>query len=67
MEGTISMSAGELKLVPVKWIAQPGGYPWFSLNGRSEDGGRTFTGRVTDNPACTQFTLRRVTGTTTAR
>ena len=59
-EGILSVSGGDIVMKPSKWMAQPGGYPWFGLNGRSEDGGKTFSGRVTDSPACSLFTFKRV-------
>jgi len=34
---------------------------------RSDDGGKTFSGRVTDSSACTIFTLRRVGAATATR
>jgi hypothetical protein len=67
VEGAIGSADGEITLVPVKWISQPPGYPWLGLSGRSADGGRTYRGRVTDNNACTQFTLARISGTAAAR
>ena len=58
-EGTIDTSAGAITIAPVKWISQPPRVSWFGINGGSEDGGKTFNGRVTDNPTCTWFTLAR--------
>ena len=60
LEGSIDPAGGSLTLAPVQWVSQPAGYPWFGLSGRSEDGGQTFSGRVTDNVACGSFTFRRV-------
>ncbi len=60
-EGSLEPSAGELMLQPVKWLSHPNGYPWFGLSGRSQDGGKTFSGRVTENAGCSQFTLKRET------
>lgn len=65
LEGSVDLHGGALTLTPVKWVSQPPGYNWFGLSGRSDDGGRTFSGRVVDSSACTIFTLRRV-GTATA-
>lgn len=59
VEGRIDLAGGLLELHPVSWIAQPPGYQMVGLRGRSDDGGRTFAGRVTDAANCTLFTLRR--------
>ncbi len=67
VEGSIDMHGGALVLTPVKWVSQPRGYEWLGLSGHSDDGGRTFSGRVTDSGACTIFTLRRVGATTATR
>jgi hypothetical protein len=56
-----------LALQPTRWVQQPVGYGWFGLDGASDDGGRTFSGRVTDNPFCTTFTLKRSAGATAAK
>ena len=61
-QGTFDPAGGTLQMLPVKWAAQPAGYAWFGLTGRTADGGTTFTGRVTENPGCTQFTLKRAPG-----
>lgn len=60
VEGSIDPNGGLLSLAPVEWVIQPTGYNWLGLTGRSDDGGRTFSGRVSD-PAnrCTTFTLSR--------
>jgi hypothetical protein len=58
-EGTINTAAGAISISPVKWVSQPPNALWFGINGGSDDGGKTFIGRVTDNPACTRFTLAR--------
>ena len=60
VEGVIDPTGGMITLTPVKWVTQPTGYAWLGLSGRSGDGGRTFIGRVTDNQACSIFTLKRV-------
>jgi hypothetical protein len=60
VEGSIEPQGGGLSFTPVKWISRPPGYNWLGLNGRSEDGGRTFSGRIVNNNACTVFTLRRI-------
>lgn len=57
--GTIEPGSGRLSLVPVKWLSQPSGYGWFGLDGRSDDAGKSFEGRVTSSPGCTQFTMVR--------
>jgi hypothetical protein len=67
VEGSIDLLGGALVLTPVKWVSQPRGYEWLGLSGRSDDGGRTFSGRVTDSGACTIFTLRRVGAATATR
>ena len=56
-----------MALAPVQWVSQPAGYRWFGLTGRSDDGGRTFSGRVTDSSACNSFTFRRVGDASAAR
>jgi hypothetical protein len=61
VEGVIEPAAGQIKLVPVKWIMQPAGYSWLGLSGQSADGGKTYRGRVTGSNACTQFTMERGT------
>lgn len=67
VEGSIDLQGGTLVLAPVKWVTQPRGYDWLGLSGRSDDGGKTFSGRVTDSGACTIFTLRRVGAATATR
>lgn len=67
VEGSIDPRGGQMTLTPFKWVTQPAGYTWLGLTGRSDDGGRTFTGRVIDNNACTVFTLKRISETTAAR
>ena len=67
VEGSIDLRGGTMTLAPVQWVSQPAGYPWFGLTGRSEDGGRTFSGRVTDSSACNSFTFRRVGDASAAR
>jgi hypothetical protein len=67
VEGSIDLLGGALVLTPVKWVSQPRGYEWLGLSGRSDDGGRTFSGRVTDSGACTIFTLRRGGAATATR
>ena len=60
VEGRIDLAGGVLDLHPVSWVAQPAGYTMVGLLGHSDDGGRTFAGRVTDGANCTLFTLRRL-------
>jgi hypothetical protein len=60
VEGRIDLAGGALDLHPVSWVAQPAGYTMVGLLGRSDDGGRTFAGRVTAGASCTLFTLRRL-------
>jgi hypothetical protein len=67
VEGSIDLQGGALTLAPVAWISQPQGYNWLGLSGRSDDGGRTFSGHVTDSSTCTIFTLKRVGAATTTR
>jgi hypothetical protein len=58
-EGMIDTVGGAITVSPVKWVSQPPNVLWFGINGGSDDGGKTFIGRVTDNPTCTRFTLAR--------
>jgi hypothetical protein len=67
VEGSVDLHGGAMTLTPVTWVSQPPGYAWLGLSGRSEDGGKTFSGRVTDSSACTIFTLQRVTAATATR
>jgi hypothetical protein len=67
VEGSIDQHGGELSLSPVKWVTKPPGYNWLGLSGRSDDGGKTFSGRIVNNSACTIFTLRRIGDTTAAQ
>jgi hypothetical protein len=67
VEGSIDLHGGELSMLPVKWVTRPPGYNWLGLNGRSDDGGRTFSGRTVNNSACTIFTLRRIGDTAAAQ
>ena len=67
VEGSIDLQGGTMTLAPVKWISQPHGYDWVGLSGRSDDGGRTFSGHVTDSSTCTIFTLKRVGAATATR
>jgi hypothetical protein len=61
VEGSIGIHGGDISLAPVKWVSQPGSYNWLGLSGRSDDGGRTFAGRIIDSTnVCTIFTLKRV-------
>ncbi len=66
-EGSIDLRGGAMTLTPVEWVSQPAGYPWFGLSGRSDDGGLTFSGRVTGSSTCTSFTFRRVAEAGAAR
>ena len=58
IEGRFDLAGGTIDLRPA---TQSGtnATSVMGLQGRSEDGGRTFTGRVTANPRCTMFTLKR--------
>jgi hypothetical protein len=67
VEGSMDVRGGLMALAPVKWVSQPPGYNWLGLTGRSDDGGKTFSGRVTESPVCTIFTLKRVGGATATR
>jgi hypothetical protein len=60
VEGRIDLTGGTIDLRPMQDSAQMGGLGQVGLQGKSEDGGRTFSGRVTVNPQCTVFTLRRM-------
>lgn len=60
VEGSIDPDGGAMMLTPVQWVSQPAGYQWFGLSARSEDGGRTFSGRVIDSSTCSVFTFRQV-------
>ncbi len=63
VEGAINANGGALTLTPVQWVSRPAGYAWLGLNGRSGDGGRTFSGQVTGDAGCSAFTLQRVSET----
>jgi hypothetical protein len=67
VEGSIDLHGGMMSFAPVKWVSQPAGYNWLGLNGRSDDGGKTFSGRIINNSACTIFTLKRISDTTAAK
>jgi hypothetical protein len=67
VEGAIDLQGGAITVSPVRWVSQPAGYPWLGLSGSSDDGGKTFGGRTTDNSACTIFTLKRIDAATVAR
>jgi hypothetical protein len=60
VEGVIDLDGGRITLTPSKWVLQPPGYSWFGLSGDSDDGGKTFSGRLTDSNTCTRFTLARM-------
>jgi hypothetical protein len=60
VEGSIDLTGGTIDLRPKQESAQMDGLGQVGLQGKSEDGGRTFSGRVTVNPQCTVFTLRRM-------
>jgi hypothetical protein len=67
VEGSIDPAGGAMTLLPVQWVSQPAGYQWFGLNARSEDGGKTFSGRMIDSSACSVFTFERVHDATPPR
>jgi Clp protease len=67
VEGVVDLNGGTMTLTPVKWVLQPPGYSWFGLTGGSDDGGKTFGGRLTESSTCTRFTLARVRNSTAAR
>jgi hypothetical protein len=62
VQGTIDLSGGVLQVSPVQWVSQPAVGRWLGLAGRSDDGGRTFSGRVVDADGCSVFTLKRSGG-----
>ena len=59
VQGNIDLAGGVLQVSPVQWVSQPAGGRWLGLAGRSDDGGRTFSGRVVEADGCSVFTLRR--------
>ena len=59
VQGNIDLAGGVLLVSPVQWVSQPAGGRWLGLAGRSDDGGRTFSGRVVDAEGCSVFTLKR--------
>ena len=59
VEGRLDLGGGVLDMRPVPGSSQPPGAQMVGLLGRSNDGGRTFEGRVTASASCTLFTLRR--------
>ena len=67
VEGSVDLHGGAMTLTPVTWISQPAGYDWLGLSGHSEDGGKTFSGRVTDSRGCTIFTLKRTSDVSAGR
>jgi hypothetical protein len=67
VEGSIAVDGGAMSFSPVRWVSQPAGFNWLGLRGSSEDGGKTFGGRIVDNGACTVFTLKRVDDLTAAK
>jgi hypothetical protein len=60
LEGRLDLGGGVLDMHPVAGSSQPTGTAMVGLVGRSDDGGKTFAGRVTSDITCTLFTLRRV-------
>jgi len=67
VEGVIDAHGGALTLTPIQWVSRPAGYTWLGLSGRSEDGGRTFSGQVTGGAGCSAFTLQHVIETLMTR
>ena len=67
VEGSIDVNGGMMTLRPIEWVSQPPGYQWLGLSGRSDDGGKTFSGRVVDSSTCTRFTLARMKSPFAAR
>jgi hypothetical protein len=59
IEGRLDLAGGMIDLRPVAEAGRAGSFGQIGLQGRSDDGGRTFTGHVTANPHCTSFTLTR--------
>ena len=60
VEGVVELNGGLMTLVPVRWVSQPTGYQLLGLSGRSDDGGKTFSGHVVPNGTCSRFTLALV-------
>ncbi len=67
VEGLIDPTGRTIALTPTKWVLQPPGYSWFGLTGGSDDGGKTFSGRLLDSSTCTRFTMARVRNPTASR
>jgi len=65
--GTVDLAGGAMTLKPLSWVSQPSGARWFGVNGSSDDGGKTFLGRVTDSASCTRFTLARSVAVSNSR
>ena len=60
VEGRLDLAGGTIDLAPTMVAQRNDAIGPLGLQGRSDDGGRTFTGRVTANPRCTLFTLKRL-------
>jgi hypothetical protein len=60
MRGSVDPAAGVMRLAPVRWMVQPQGWRMVGLDGVSDDRGRTFHGKVTGDPHCTNFWISRV-------
>ena len=60
IEGRVDLAGGAIDLRPTTSGPRSELLGPLGLEGRSEDGGKTFTGRVTTNPRCTLFTLKRM-------
>jgi hypothetical protein len=67
LRGTVNWKDGTLDLHPLSWLSQPVGYLMVGLSGRSNDGGKTFEGRVVGPAGCSQFSLTRTSVTPAAR
>jgi hypothetical protein len=61
MEGRLDLSGGSIDLRPTQWVSpQPGDFAMVGLSGRSDDGGKTFSGHAMASTSCTVFTMKRM-------
>lgn len=60
LEGRFDLAGDVIDLRPTGWLSvQPPNFAMLGLTGRSDDGGKTFSGHATVSAACTVFTLKR--------